>query len=191
MPFSALITNFGDSSITIPLSALTLGFLLRVGASRAALAWTIAIGGCGLTIAVMKIALHACGGADLNPSGHAAMSAAVYGCIAVILATQLDEWWRWLMLSLAALMAAGIGLSRIAVGAHHPPDVAIGLLVGSAAVALFQFRLGSGRVALLAPGELAVAAAAVVAMMYGIRWPVEEVLIALAAMVRPAMAVCY
>ena len=44
----------------------------------------------------------------------------------------LDEWWeRWFAILAAILLAAGIGYSRIYLGAHYPSDVLAGYACGS------------------------------------------------------------
>ncbi|PZR64419.1 MAG: acid phosphatase [Chloroflexi bacterium] len=83
------------------------------------------------------------------PSGHATLSATLYGVVAVLI-------WRtrWpLRLRVAAITALGVlvvlvGLSRIYLGVHYPSDVLAGWLLGTAMVSLFtaaSARLRRGR----------------------------------------------
>jgi len=62
-------------------------------------------------------------GATSFPSGHTSAAFALAGVIALL---PFDRRVRWLALGWAAL----VGLSRIAVGAHWPLDVAAGMVVG-------------------------------------------------------------
>jgi hypothetical protein len=75
-----------------------------------------------------------------NPSGHAALSAAVYGSLAWIVAFQAADWRRPTLLLLGALAVAAIAVSRRYLHLHSTSDVAVGLLVGAAWAALFVWR---------------------------------------------------
>ncbi len=64
------------------------------------------------------------------PSGHAQLSAAVWGTVAL----WARRPWVWIA---AVVMTGMIGLSRIYLGVHFPTDVFAGWLLGGAAVALY------------------------------------------------------
>ncbi len=77
------------------------------------------------------------------PSGHTATAFVLAGII--VLALRPSSAWRWGLLSLAA----AVGLSRIAVGAHWPLDVLAGAALGWAAAIgghglIDHFRAGLG-----------------------------------------------
>jgi membrane-associated phospholipid phosphatase len=59
------------------------------------------------------------------PSGHTTTAFAVAAAIFFALPPSVRRGHRWLL-----LLAAGTGLSRIAVGAHWPGDVAVGICLG-------------------------------------------------------------
>ena len=61
------------------------------------------------------------------PSGHSAMSLAIFGSIA----RESRKKWTW---TLAILLPLLIGISRVAVGAHYPTDVLAGWAIGLAAM---------------------------------------------------------
>lgn len=76
------------------------------------------------------------------PSGHTLTAFAVAGSI--FLASNAGQRWRWAGLWLAAAL---VGLSRMALGAHWPGDVAVGACLGLWAAAWGQLlwrRMGAG-----------------------------------------------
>jgi len=82
------------------------------------------------------------------PSGHAMMSAIVFGLIAVTVFWNTG--WRWVLV-LAAVASLVIGLSRIYLAAHWLSDVLAGWLIGLAWVLLMArvFRRFRGTAAAL------------------------------------------
>jgi membrane protein DedA with SNARE-associated domain/membrane-associated phospholipid phosphatase len=70
------------------------------------------------------------------PSGHATGSMAVYGFLAVMLAREIPYRLRPLSYSLAGLIIAGVGISRVYLGAHWLSDVLAGLALAMSWVAL-------------------------------------------------------
>lgn len=85
------------------------------------------------------------------PSGHAAGSFAFAVFVAFVLASAipvhasaLERWLRRGASVLLVLLAAGVGLSRIALGVHFPGDVFAGALLGTS-VAVFGARLHLSR----------------------------------------------
>jgi membrane-associated phospholipid phosphatase len=74
------------------------------------------------------------------PSGHVGASIAVYGGLALVLATRIaNPAWRFLVFAAAALVAAFVALSRMYRGMHHPIDAGAGLVIGLAAIAVVLF----------------------------------------------------
>jgi undecaprenyl-diphosphatase len=74
------------------------------------------------------------------PSGHAAGSFAFCVFLALVIvktapdeANRRERVRRWLVSSLLILLAAGVGLSRIALGVHFPGDVLAGAALGTMA----------------------------------------------------------
>jgi membrane-associated phospholipid phosphatase len=145
------ITDFGDSALLLPGSALVFLALWLLRARRRAFAWAIAIGFCCGAMIVLKVGLQPCGrallGSDLaNPSGHAAFAGAFYGSLALLALDHLKEApARIGVLLLAALWVGAIAVSRVVIGAHTPPEVAVGLVVGLLSIGLFA--VGRGRAA--------------------------------------------
>jgi undecaprenyl-diphosphatase len=63
------------------------------------------------------------------PSGHVAATTCLYGALAILVVPRTRGFWRWAVIALAVLMPSLVALSRIYRGAHHPLDVAGGLLL--------------------------------------------------------------
>ena len=70
------------------------------------------------------------------PSGHVAASIAVYGAIALLIASALPRTWvRVSCVLLTILIVLFVAFSRMYRGMHHPLDVSAGVLIGVGAVA--------------------------------------------------------
>lgn len=80
--------------------------------------------------------LAGCSGSYAMPSSHAANSAAA--------ALHFALFYRRLAIPLA-LVAFGVGYSRVYVGVHYPADVLVGFLVGAVAAFLVQLGYRSAR----------------------------------------------
>jgi membrane-associated phospholipid phosphatase len=144
------ITDLGDSALLLPGSAFVFVTLWLVRARRRAIAWAVAIAFCGCTMVALKIGLVPCGkpwlGSDLaNPSGHAALATTFYGSLALLALDGIaSAAGRAILLTAAALAIVGIAVSRIAIGVHTSPEVAVGLMVGLLSVGLFAALRGRG-----------------------------------------------
>jgi undecaprenyl-diphosphatase len=57
------------------------------------------------------------------PSGHIAATMCLYAAIAILVMARTDRWWRWITVVLAVVMPAGVALSRMYRGMHHPTDL--------------------------------------------------------------------
>jgi membrane-associated phospholipid phosphatase len=190
-----VVTDFGDSAVTVPLALLTLIFLVGVGSRRAAFAWLAAILSCAATVGILKLALGACGDRPLsvglvNPSGHAAMSATVYCSLAVLVGSTRCARDRSALVVFALMISAAIGISRIALRMHSGLDVIVGLAVGLTSAVMFGAVLAAGPVATLSVPQLTTTLWLLVAMMYGTRWPVEGTVRRFGAMIQAAGSVC-
>ena len=178
------ITDFGDGAVTVPLAAVTMVILFALRRPRLALGWGVSIAACAGTIGALKLALAACCHRSglASPSGHVAMSAAVYGGLVLLLAGSLAPLERRAAAIGAALLVAAIAASRIALHEHSIAEVVIGLVVGGAALAALRVV-----VAAVPPGFLPViwfgaAAAITIIVMHGTRWHTEGAIHALAGL---------
>ena len=170
------VTDFGDSAVTVPLALLTLGFLLAAGQRRVALGCVLAISGCAAVIGALKVVLGACGPlipGVISPSGHTAMSTAVYGGLALLVSSELAPARRRAVLVVAGIAVVGIGLSRLVLHDHKPAEIVVGLVIGAAAAAVFRVWLRHTGAPRLPVKWLILAGLAVVAVMHGTRWMVE------------------
>lgn len=189
------VTDFGDSAVTVPLALLTLVFLAAGRQSRVAFDWVLAIGGCAVAIGVLKLVFGACGSREsitaiVSPSGHTAISTAVYGSLAVLIGARLRPARRHVLYIAAAVAIVIIGVSRIALDDHTPAEVVLGLVVGASAVALFRARLADRQVPSLPLAWLLLCGGGLVALMHGTRWMIEPAVHRLAWDFRLALPWC-
>lgn len=173
------VTDFGDTAVTVPLSVLMAGFLAAVGERRLALGWCFAVCACAGTMGVLKLAFSACGAPVIgpvltSPSGHTAMSIAVYGGYAAILATQLPRLARVPLIAGTAALAAGIAVSRVVLHDHSPIEVVVGLAVGGATLAVMLAIVARHPPIRLPIGKFAGIAVVVALVFHGERWPAEQ-----------------
>lgn len=137
-----VVTALGSSYVLIAVAlAAALGLWLR-GRWRSAIALIVAYAVTDATVAVVKLAVERprpeanltdAGGFSF-PSGHSAMSMAVYGCLAFALARACRGFPRVACALAGAALVVAIGLSRIYLGVHYPSDVLAGWVTGAAIV---------------------------------------------------------
>jgi membrane-associated phospholipid phosphatase len=136
------LTDFGDSAVLLPLSAVVLIWLLATRSVGAAIWWVGVLIAFGAIIGGLKMLFFACPPAvDVrSPSGHTGFSMLVYGGIAAIIAAQRRSAWSraGIMLATVALVV-GIAISRVTLHMHSRTETLIGFLIGAAAVAVFVF----------------------------------------------------
>ena len=184
------VTDFGDTAVTVPLAALMAGFLLAAREPRLAFGWALAIVGCAGAIGGLKLVLAACGyplggPGQASPSGHTAMSIAVYGGYAAVIGATLARPARELVIAGAAMLMIGIALSRVVLGAHSPLEVWIGLAVGVTPLGAVIAIVAHYRRQRLPIRWLILPALAVALAFHGERWPTERVIHRLVDILRP------
>lgn len=189
------VTDFGDSAVTVPLALLVLMFLLAGGHLRAAFGWALAIGGCAAGIAVLKLAFGACGHEItfvhlISPSGHTAMSTGIYGSLALLVGARLPAPQRRTVLIAPAIVVVGIAVSRVELHDHSRSEVAVGFLVGVAAIAVFRAILKPPETPALPLGWLLLSGGIVVAVLHGSRWMIEPTMHRLALDFRVDLPFC-
>jgi membrane-associated phospholipid phosphatase len=189
------ITDCGDSAVTVPLALLALVFVFAAGQRRLALAWILAIGGCAVAIGALKLAFGACGedlagGYITSPSGHTAMSTAVYGGLALLTGSRLPTGKRYAIYAATAAGIVGIAVSRVVLHEHNLPEIVIGWIVGASAVAVFAAALGRREAPALPLFSLFLCGVILVAVMHGTRWMIEPAVRHLAGVFRLALPYC-
>jgi len=165
------LTDFADQAVIIPLVlAITVALAVQ-GWRRGALAWLLVISATFMATLISKLMFLACspvfGPTDLHsPSGHVAAATVVSGGLAAILTGR-----RISILPVAVLAAVVIGVSRLVLGMHSLPEVALGALFGLlGAVALMRF---AGRPPELKLGPLIAVVVVVAALFHGFHFPAE------------------
>jgi membrane-associated phospholipid phosphatase len=83
--------------------------------------------------------VHAAG--NSFPSGHAAGTAAVFGALAILFLTPGARVMNRVIVAVAALLVVCVATTRVLLGVHYPSDVAGGILVGVAMLALVRTAL--------------------------------------------------
>lgn len=179
--FWVFVTDWGDSAVTVPLALLTLVFLVAARHRRSALFWVSAIVGCAVAIGTLKLIFGACGqriplGHIVSPSGHTAMSTAIYGSFALLVAARLPSSRRLAIYAIAAAAIVGIALSRLVLHEHNLPEIALGWLVGGGALVFFGAGLRREAAPPLPLQWLLACGAVLIAVLHGTRWMIEPTL---------------
>jgi membrane-associated phospholipid phosphatase len=167
------ITDFADLAVVLPI-ALCIGLaLLGAGWRQGAAAWFLSIGATLATMLVLKLMFLGCGSAHaLSPSGHTAAGTVVYGGAAAL-------WLRRRMnVFLAALLAGApvailIGITRIAIHAHLPVEVAVGSVIGIGGIAL-MLRIAGARPAMPDARKVFAVTVLIAVLLHGTRMDAEQ-----------------
>ena len=133
------LTTLGSVTVLLPLAGVAVAGLWSVGRRRAA--WLLAITMIGATLLdqVLKFAFQRPRPEPFFntplpksysfPSGHALINCCFFGVMAAILTVrERRRWVRIAIWTVAAVLVALIGLSRIYLGVHYASDVVAGYL---------------------------------------------------------------
>jgi membrane-associated phospholipid phosphatase len=98
-----------------------LSFLVAERQVRLALVWSFAILGCAGVVGLLKLLLTACGPRPTfagMPSGHTAMSTAIYGSLSRVIARSSPPVVRAVVYCGGIVLISGIGASRLVLRYH-------------------------------------------------------------------------
>jgi undecaprenyl-diphosphatase len=136
-------------TITV-LLAVVAGFLILARRRWDALFLVLAVVGTGLLNSILKLVIQSPRPVLAEeapevftssfPSGHAALSAATYLAIAMVV-SRAEPSFRRYTFTIAGLLSLLAGLTRIYLGVHWPSDVVAGWFVGAAWVILIGMLL--------------------------------------------------
>ena len=195
-----LLSGLGDVVVVAPASAALFAGLVWLGARREAAAFALAIAAAMALALAAKLAFEACGFVEPqfeieSPSGHAALAAAFWGCVAFVLAGGRPPAGRLALYAAAVLVAVGVAYGRVAIGAHSVAEVVCGLAIGAVATALFVALRGPPRRVPLTSQVLVRASPSVVLLaldlaLFTDRWTAEPFIVRLAAAIGLALKLC-
>lgn len=143
MDYWALLSFLGDSALMLPAALLiTLWLGVRRETRPLAWRWMLAIGLGGGLVAASKIAFMGwgLGSASLDFtgfSGHTTLSTSVWPVLLWLSTSRYRPAVRWSAVVLGWLLAAVIGVSRLALDAHSLSEVVFGFALGSLVSASF------------------------------------------------------
>jgi membrane-associated phospholipid phosphatase len=146
------VTWLGNFVTLLAVTLLVVGILWRRRERTDAVFVALAFLGAQVLSAVMKLAFRrerpffpdplATASTYSFPSGHALVSLAVYGSIALVLAKRLPTYGkRAALLGGTAVLVLAIGFSRLYLGVHFLSDVVAGYAAGAAWLALLYVTL--------------------------------------------------
>jgi PAP2 superfamily len=155
------LSDLGDPTLLL-LGGLAVFFYLWSDDERRALArsWAVAFGLCVLLTIVSKFAFYLIGGGQTNsfalrsPSGHVAIATGFYGCCALMLATGRSQA-ESIVICIGTVMLVGmLAASRIMLGLHTVPEVAVGFAIGAFSLAVFGMHLSGEQPIMLNAGQV-------------------------------------
>lgn len=137
-----IVSSLGDAALLIPASLLLMAYLTVTARWPLLRAFAVAMGlGLAATVGA-KLLFRACGSSVpaldiVSPSGHVSFAALFYGCLAVMLSAGRPPLLRLAVAGSAAILVAGVGVSRVVPGYHSAEEVVFGLALGAVGVAVF------------------------------------------------------
>ncbi len=143
------LTMLGDGIVLMALVIVMVAWLAWHRAYRAAIAAAIAILAGKLFVPLIKqviqrqrpIELYDGAEAFSFPSGHATMSALIFGVLAVLVSHSMGRWGRSLVYAICAILVVSIAYSRVYLGAHWFSDVVAGVLFGAVMALAFAIAI--------------------------------------------------
>jgi hypothetical protein len=155
-------TDLGDPTLLL-LGGLAMFFYLWIDDGRRAVAgaWATSLGLCiALTIA-SKLLFYLHGWSQhgplrlYSPSGHVAIATAFYGNCAMLLATGHGKTFSLAVFGGTAVLIAFLAVSRMLLGLHSAPEIAVALAIGLASLSPFHLSLATRPIVLRAGQPIA------------------------------------
>lgn len=193
-----LFSAVGAQSVILPFVAVVAITLWLGDARREALIWMLATCSVLFTMLVLKLFFLPCGHLIpdwhlRSPSGHAASGFAAYASFAVLEARLRQvRWQKVAILTLGFLVAAGIAISRVLIGAHTIQEVLLGAAVGLATPAVIFWKIRTPtRYAVASPLLLALALPLILlVVLNGRTLPIEDNILAIALTITRSLGIC-
>jgi membrane-associated phospholipid phosphatase len=183
------LTDFADQAVVLP-TVLAIAIVLAVqGWWRGAAAWLGVVFTTFSVMLVLKLVFLGCmplfRPVDIrSPSGHVAAATMVAGGLAALLMGR-----RGGSLAVGLLAAILIGISRLVLGMHSLPEVALGALVGLAGAWALLAMAGT-RPETLRPSRLLAVVVLVATVFHGLHLPAEAAIRHTAMRTVRLLAVC-
>ena len=136
------LSALGGLNVTMLLALAVTAWLAAMRGWRIALAWSLIFGGAMCVAAASQMAFIGWGIGIRSLSftgfsGHATRAAAVFPVALFLLAERARPGLRRVAVAGGALLAVGVALARVQVGAHSPSEAVSGCALGFAAAAWF------------------------------------------------------
>lgn len=177
---TSLITDAGDSGLLLPMALVGATMLWFFHSRRLALLLIQAVVLAGLLITALKVLFLSCAAHWIpdvqSPSGHACLSAVVYGTLGTILAAGRPRPVRVLIFLLALIFILAIAVSRLTLGVHTLAEVLVGLAVGVCAEVWFAYCYGKMEPLRVDMRTFGVALSVTVLVAFGVRLPAESLI---------------
>jgi membrane-associated phospholipid phosphatase len=177
--FWSFITDLGDLAVLIPIWLVMSGYLLTYNLGRTAANFTVMFILVAVSVAVLKMALYSphleSGSFRLaSPSGHVAMSTAIYGSIAIISRHSSREGRvQFATFAMMAALIVAIAMSRVELHMHSCLEAAVGAAVGLTGLTWLRANLRLNRNPHFPIFPLILYLAATVAVFHGDRLGAE------------------
>ncbi len=178
--FLKVATDAGDSGLLLTMALVGVALLWFFHSRR--LAWLLlrSVLLAGVLITVLKIFFLSCGThwipGLVSPSGHACLSAVVYGTLGTVLAGGRTWPVRTLIGTLVLFIVGVISVSRVALGVHTLLEVIVGLGAGAIAQAWFIYSYARMEPLRIDGRTFGLALAATVLVAFGMRLPAESII---------------
>lgn len=176
--FLSLVSNLGDSGLLVALTFCCVLYLSATDNKRTAAILFSALLVCMVIMGLLKVFFIPCHDHFpdwhiVSPSGHAAMSAAIYGTLAALATKRLPTVLQWTAILGAMLLIGTIAAARVLQGQHTLNEVLLGLGIGcTIAVTAATFLQPVTHVAFRLR-YLALSALVALVLLYGTHAPAE------------------